>query len=174
MVANRWCRIRTECDALIGQFQNTHDIRSRQHEPPSYVKDLTRSLREGFVWASEAGDSVSSLSLRAPTSCDVSTGPIHHSLRLPTIMSISQADVMKHQNVTPPPRFTDQSLTPPLTDKKPFAVAHRVVALFRHIYAGSKRDAETEFQLADGEYDQIQSTVQQDNELSGFVDNKIR
>ncbi|KAF2788653.1 hypothetical protein K505DRAFT_255056 [Melanomma pulvis-pyrius CBS 109.77] len=83
---------------------------------------------------------------------------------------------MKHQNVTPPPRFTDQPLTPPLTDKKPFAVAHRVIALFRQIYAKSdaERDARTEFQLADGEYDQIQSTLQQDDVLSGYVDEKIR
>ncbi|KAF9733735.1 hypothetical protein PMIN01_08078 [Paraphaeosphaeria minitans] len=68
-------------------------------------------------------------------------------------MFISQADLMKHQNVTPPPTFTDQPLTPPLTDKKPFAEAHR---------------------LADGEYDQIESTLQQNDVLSGYVDEKIR
>jgi hypothetical protein len=79
-------------------------------------------------------------------------------------MSISQADVMKHPDVTPPPRFTDQPLTPPLTDKKPFAGALRVIALFRQIHAGidTERDARIEFQLAEGEYDQIESTLQQD------------
>jgi hypothetical protein len=40
-----------------------------------------------------------------------------------TIKSTSQTDVMQHQNVTPPPKFTDQPLTPTLTDKKPFAEA---------------------------------------------------
>ncbi|OWY42261.1 hypothetical protein AALT_g11983 [Alternaria alternata] len=83
---------------------------------------------------------------------------------------------MKHQNVTPPPRFTDDPLTPPSTAKKPFAEAHRVIALFKQIHAGTdaERDARTEFQLADGEYDQIESTLQQDDVLSGYVDEKIR
>jgi hypothetical protein len=91
-------------------------------------------------------------------------------------MSIFQAAVMKHQNVTPPPSFTDHPLTPPSTAKKPFAEAHRVVALFKQIRAGTnaERDARTEFQLADGEYDQIESTLQQDDVLSGYVDEKIR
>jgi hypothetical protein len=60
--------------------------------------------------------------------------------------------------------------------KKPFAEAHRVIALFKQIHAGTdaERDARTEFQLADGEYDQIESTLQQDDVLSGYVDEKIR
>jgi hypothetical protein len=76
-------------------------------------------------------------------------------------MSISQAAVIKHQNVTTPPSFTDHPLTPPSTAKKPFAEAHRVVALFKQIRAGTNadQDARTEFQLADGEYDQIESTL---------------
>ena len=91
-------------------------------------------------------------------------------------MSTSQADVMQPRAVTPPPRFTDQPLTPPLTDKKPFTEAPRVIALFRHIHSGgiAERDAQTDFQLADGEYDQIESTLQQDDVLSGYVEEKIR
>jgi hypothetical protein len=90
-------------------------------------------------------------------------------------MSVSQAHVMNHQNVTPPPRFADQPLTPPSTAKKPFAGARRVIALFKQIHAGSdaERDSRTEFQLADGEYNQIESTLQQDDLLSGYVDEKI-
>lgn len=91
-------------------------------------------------------------------------------------MPISQTALIKHQNVTPPPRFIDDLLTPPSTAKKPFAEAHRVIALFKQIHAGTdaERDARTEFQLAEGEYDQIESTLQQDDVLSGYVDEKIR
>jgi len=87
-------------------------------------------------------------------------------------MSMSQADVTKHQDVTPPSSFTDQPLTPPLTDKKPYAGALHVIALFKQIQSGidAEQDARTEFQLAEGEYDQIESILQQDDVLSGYVD----
>lgn len=83
---------------------------------------------------------------------------------------------MKHQDITPPPRFTHRPWTPPLTDKKPYAGALHVIALFRQIQAriGAEQDAQTEFQLVEGEYDQIESTLQQDDVLSGCVDDKIR
>ncbi|KAF7513922.1 hypothetical protein GJ744_006536 [Endocarpon pusillum] len=91
-------------------------------------------------------------------------------------MSISPEDVEQHQHVTPPSSFTNQPLTPPLTDKTPFTTALRVIALFRQIQAGrdTKQRPWTVFQLAPGEYDEIESTLQQDDELSRFVDAKIR
>ncbi|KAL5121486.1 hypothetical protein ACEQ8H_000558 [Pleosporales sp. CAS-2024a] len=90
-------------------------------------------------------------------------------------MSTSQADLMQNQALRLPLRFTEQSLTPPSTDKKPFTEAPRVLALFRQIYSGvAEREPRTEFQLADGEYDQIESTLQQDDLLSGYVEDKIR
>jgi hypothetical protein len=51
---------------------------------------------------------------------------------------------------------------------------------FRQIRAGSdaeqdsEQDAWIEFQVADGEYDQIERTLQQDDVLAGYVDEKIR
>ncbi|KAI2479408.1 hypothetical protein Ptr902_08673 [Pyrenophora tritici-repentis] len=91
-------------------------------------------------------------------------------------MSTSQADVAQHQHVTPPPSLTDQPLTPPLTDKKPFAGALHVIALFREIQEGrnTTRDTQIEFELAEGEYDHIERTLQQDHVLWGYVQDKIR
>jgi hypothetical protein len=91
-------------------------------------------------------------------------------------MSISQADETQYQHVTPPSSFTSQPLTPPLTDKRPSAGALRVIALFRQIQAGrnTKQGTWIEFQLAQGEYDEIESTLWQDDVLSGFVKDKIR
>lgn len=83
---------------------------------------------------------------------------------------------MQDQHATPPSSFTQQPLTPPPTDKKPSAEARRVITLFRHIQAGRDTGGDTwaEFQLATGEFDQLQSTLQQDGVLSGFVKDKIR
>jgi hypothetical protein len=92
-------------------------------------------------------------------------------------MSTSQADVAQHQRVTPPASLTDQPLTPPLTDKKPFAGALRVIALFfREIQEGKNttRDTQIEFALAEGQYGHIETTLQQDDVLSGHVQDKIR
>ncbi|KAA8627250.1 Z1 domain containing protein [Pyrenophora tritici-repentis] len=91
-------------------------------------------------------------------------------------MSTSQADVVQRQHVTPPPSLTDQPLTPPLTDKKPFAGALHVIALFREIQQGrnTTRDTQIEFELAEGEYDHIERTLQQDHVLWGYVQDKIR
>ncbi|KAF1841541.1 uncharacterized protein K460DRAFT_388461 [Cucurbitaria berberidis CBS 394.84] len=91
-------------------------------------------------------------------------------------MSTSQGGVAQHQHVTQPPSTTDQPLTPLLTDKKPFAGALRVIALFRDIQAGriTKRDTQVEFQLAEGEYGHIERTLRRDDVLSGYVQDKIR
>lgn len=90
-------------------------------------------------------------------------------------MSTSQPNVTQHQHVTPPSRSTSQPLMPPLTDKKPFTEAPRVIALFRRAHAGKYTEKPwIEFQLAKGEYDQIEGTLQQDAELLGFVRDKIR
>ncbi|KAH5618965.1 hypothetical protein HBI23_245930 [Parastagonospora nodorum] len=91
-------------------------------------------------------------------------------------MSTSQADVTQHQRVTPPPFLTDQPLTPPLTDKKPSAGALRVIALLRDIQEGRSitGDTKIEFELAEGDYAHIERTLQQDDVLSGYVQNKIR
>lgn len=67
-------------------------------------------------------------------------------------------------------------MTPPSTDKKPVADAHRVIALFRDIQAGrnTERDNQIEFQVAKGEFDQIQSVLLQDGPLLKFVAASIR
>ncbi|KAF1952018.1 hypothetical protein CC80DRAFT_573058 [Byssothecium circinans] len=90
-------------------------------------------------------------------------------------MSTPQANLEMQQQVTPQ-SFADQPLTPPLPDKKPFTVAPSVLALWRQLQAHKDvgEDPWIEFQLAEGEYDQIQSELQQDDELSGFVADKIR
>lgn len=94
-----------------------------------------------------------------------------------TAMSTLQEDVVQHQRVTPPSSLIDrQPLTPPLTDKKPFAEAIRVVAFFREILEGrnTTRDRLVEFKLAEGDYAHIERTLRQDDELWGFAQNKIR
>lgn len=91
-------------------------------------------------------------------------------------MFISQVDGTKHHHVTPPSSIINQPLTPPLTDKKSFAEAVRVIALFRQIQAGThtNQDPWIEFQLTQGEYGQIENTLRQDGALWGFVEDKIR
>jgi hypothetical protein len=83
---------------------------------------------------------------------------------------------MYGQNVTPASSFTKQPLTPPPTDKKPFAQALRIIALFRDRQAGrdTKQDPWTEFQLVPGEYAEVERLLSHDEALSGFVENKIR
>ncbi|KAF2021774.1 hypothetical protein BU24DRAFT_457712 [Aaosphaeria arxii CBS 175.79] len=72
-------------------------------------------------------------------------------------MSTSQADLTQYPRVTPPQSIADQPLTPPKTDKKAIAGALRI-----------------EFRLVEGEYGLIEKTLQQDNVLSGYVQDKIR
>jgi hypothetical protein len=90
-------------------------------------------------------------------------------------MSILQA-VVAQDRITPPTSFTNEPLTPPLTDKRPLATALRVIELFRQIRAGRKPKQGTlvEFQLEQAGYDAIESSLQQDDALSGYVKDKIR
>jgi hypothetical protein len=83
---------------------------------------------------------------------------------------------MQDQHVTPPSSFTQQPLTPPPTDKKPFVQARRAVALFTARQAGShtKQDSWIEFQLAPEEYAEVDRLLSHDEALSGFVKDKIR
>ncbi|KAF2229878.1 hypothetical protein EV356DRAFT_561859 [Viridothelium virens] len=91
-------------------------------------------------------------------------------------MSMSETDATQHQQVTPPSNFTNQPLTPPSIDKKPLGGPLRVIAFFRQIQAGRSFEQGTwiEFQLARGEYEEIESTLQQDDVLGGYVKDKIR
>ncbi|KAF1952620.1 hypothetical protein CC80DRAFT_527689 [Byssothecium circinans] len=73
------------------------------------------------------------------------------------VAGYASADVAQHQRATPPPSLTDQPLTPPLADKKNIT-----------------RDTQIEFELAEGEYSHIERTLQQDDVLSGYVQDKIR
>jgi hypothetical protein len=75
-----------------------------------------------------------------------------------------------------PSRVTDRPLAPPPIDKRPFAEALRVIELFRQIEAGRdiKQGPWIEFRLAHGEYDEIERMLKQDDDLWGFVDDKIR
>jgi hypothetical protein len=100
----------------------------------------------------------------------------HHDAAQHIAMSMMQANAKEHKHVTPPPRFPNQPPTPPLTDKKPFAEAPRVLKLFKEIRAGidTKQRTWEEFELTSGEYDQIKSALHQDNALSGYVQDKIR
>jgi hypothetical protein len=91
-------------------------------------------------------------------------------------MSTSQSSLKDHQNITPPPSFVNAPLTPPPTEEKTFTQAARVIALFKDIKAGKhvKRQPWTEFQLARGEYDEIEHQLSRDETLYGFVKDKIR
>lgn len=90
-------------------------------------------------------------------------------------MLTSQPDAQA-RTITPPLKSFAQPLTPPLTDKKPFTGASRVIAHFREIQAG--RDTGhgpwKVFRLAKGEFDEIERRLQQDNELLRFVKYKLR
>jgi hypothetical protein len=89
---------------------------------------------------------------------------------------IRNSHVMPDQHVTPPSSFTQQPLTPPPTDEKPFAQARRVIALFRDRKAGSytKEEPWKEFRLAPEEYAEVERLLSRDEALWGYVDDKIR
>ena len=91
-------------------------------------------------------------------------------------MLMSQRDPKTYQDITPPPRSPNRPLTPPSTVEKPTGEARRVIALFKHIQAGGDTKGETwvEFQLNEEDFDQVQRLLQQDRELLGCVDDKIR
>ncbi|KAH0558348.1 hypothetical protein GP486_004996 [Trichoglossum hirsutum] len=91
-----------------------------------------------------------------------------------TDMSVLQTR-LKKQLITPPSSFIDPPLTPSPTDKV-FTQAPRVIALFRLIKSGRHVGLHpwTEFQLARGEYSEIERRLEQDECLWGFVKDKIR
>lgn len=67
-------------------------------------------------------------------------------------------------------------LTPPSTNQKAFVQAPRILALFKDREAGrgTKQQPWTEFQLAEGEYDELERQLKRDESLFGFVQDKIR
>ena len=91
-------------------------------------------------------------------------------------MSTSQMPLKEHENITPPSSFAGAPLTPPPTDEKAFTQASRVVALFKDIQAGRhiERGPWTSFQLAGGEYEEIERQIRRDESLFGYVEDKIR
>lgn len=65
---------------------------------------------------------------------------------------------------------------PPPTDENTFTQAPRVVALFELIQAGKHINEHpwAEFQLAPGEYDEIERRLERDELLWGYVKDKIQ
>jgi len=90
-------------------------------------------------------------------------------------MPVLQA-LLKEQHTTPPSSFVDPPLTPPPTDKKVFTQVPRVLALFRARKAGRhvEQDPWTVFQLALGEYDELECRLKQEESLWEYVQHKIR
>ncbi|KAF9732014.1 hypothetical protein PMIN01_09943 [Paraphaeosphaeria minitans] len=70
---------------------------------------------------------------------------------------MSQPNLTKPQDVTPPPSIIEPPLTPPSKTRR-----------------NTKRDSQIEFQVAKGEFDQIQSVLLQDGPLLKFVAASIR
>ena len=93
-----------------------------------------------------------------------------------TVMAPSQNLEETNEKITPPSSFIRPPLTPPSTDEKPFAQAPRVIALFHEIRAGKHSDRRpwTEFLLVPGEFGRVQCLLDRDEELRGFVKDKIR
>ena len=91
-------------------------------------------------------------------------------------MSTLWAPLRDQQNITPPSSFPSALLTPPPTCKKAFTQASRVIALFKDIQAGRhvNQNPWTQFQLAQGEFDEIERRLRQDESLFGFVKDKTR
>jgi hypothetical protein len=91
-------------------------------------------------------------------------------------MAPSQNLEETNEKITPPSSFIRPPLTPPSTDEKPFVQAPRVIALFHEIRAGKHNDRRpwTEFLLVPGEFDKVQRLLDRDEELLGFVEDKIR
>ena len=93
-----------------------------------------------------------------------------------TVMAPSRNLEETNEKITPPSSFIRSPLTPPSTDEKPFAQAPRVIALFHEIRAGKHSDRRpwTEFLLVPGEFGRVQCLLDRDEELRGFVKDKIR
>lgn len=91
-------------------------------------------------------------------------------------MSTSETTLKGHENITPPSSFVGAPLTPPPTDEKTCTQAPRILALFKDIQAGRhiNQNPWTEFQLAPGEYDELERRLRRDEWLFGYVKDKIR
>lgn len=91
-------------------------------------------------------------------------------------MSASELPIKENEPITPPSSFVVAPLTPPPTGEKAFTRAPRVIALFKDIESGRhvNEHSWTEFQLAKGEYDEIECQIKRDEPLLGFVRDKIR
>lgn len=76
----------------------------------------------------------------------------------------------------PPWSFVEPLLTPPQTDERQLAKAQRVLDFFEDIRAGKneQRHAEVTFQLTREEYRDLHLRLALNEELRGFVRNKIR
>ncbi|KAF2268619.1 hypothetical protein CC78DRAFT_609331 [Lojkania enalia] len=90
-------------------------------------------------------------------------------------MSTSRTAVNDYQHITPSSGFVDPPLTPPLNDGKPSTQAPQTITLFKDIEAGRliKQPSRTVFQLAPGEYYEIERRIVQDEVLYGYVKDKI-
>jgi hypothetical protein len=91
-------------------------------------------------------------------------------------MSFSQTQIPQFPTITTPSSVANQHLTPPPTDEKQFAQVYRVIALFEEIRTGRHIDQQpwTEFWLAEGDYDEVERHLELDEELWGYVKDKIR
>lgn len=78
--------------------------------------------------------------------------------------------------ITPLSSFIYSPLTPPPIDEKTFIQAPRVIKLFKERAAGRSIGHQpwTKFQLAPGEYEEILRQLSRDEELYGYVQDKIR
>jgi hypothetical protein len=92
--------------------------------------------------------------------------------------STSQASIpQNNHDTTPPSSFADHPLTPPPpTDEKRFTQVQPVLALFKAIQNGqhARQGSWREFQLEEGEYEEIELRLKEDNELFGYTKDKIR
>jgi hypothetical protein len=88
----------------------------------------------------------------------------------------SKPSVIEDQNITPPSSFLSAPPTPPPTDEKAFPQTTRVLSLFKDIEVGKQIKVQPwiEFQLAPGEYDEIERRLKRDESLFGYVEDKIR
>lgn len=91
-------------------------------------------------------------------------------------MSKSQPHIKNHQQITPPQSFVTSPLTPPSTDKKAFTQVSQVIALFKNWEARGdiEKCSWVVFQLAKGDYREIERQLGHDEDLLRFVNNKIR
>jgi hypothetical protein len=90
---------------------------------------------------------------------------------------MSRPQITTPEDITPLSSFREPPLTPPSTDKKPAVEAqHRVIALFKRKLARRYigENDWIEYQLAKGEFDQIQASLQNNDELLKYAETKIR